>query len=47
MNQAKKEHDEVLYKWQCGEITTDELEDEYEKINDKYGTNYRLTGHKI
>jgi hypothetical protein len=40
--EANKLKKEAIDKWLCGEIDKDELQQELDKINKQYGTNYAI-----
>lgn len=44
---AKIEKDAALLKWENGEISTNDLEQIYKNINEKYDTNYKIIWSKI
>ena len=41
--EAKNEHKILIRKWESGEIDTDELEKQFEELNKKYRTNYKVS----
>ena len=44
---AKIEKDAAILKWEIGQISTNDLEQIYKNINEKYGTNYKIIWSKI
>lgn len=47
MNKAKEEYRDAILEWQYCEISIDKLEKKLNKINEKYGTNYKIDSVKI
>lgn len=42
-----EKHKELIDKWLTNLLSTDELENELEKLNKEYGTCYKITWRKI